>query len=67
MKKRKAEANGHNIVIADYIEENNFVPILLYLNYSGRTPMRMHACEQYVFLLRLNVAMLFFYVEEYIV
>ena len=58
MKKRKAGPSGLNIVIADYIEENNFVPTLLYLNYSDRTPMHMHTC--------VYVAMLFFYVEVYL-
>ncbi|XP_028392086.1 PI-PLC X domain-containing protein 3-like [Dendronephthya gigantea] len=58
MKKRKAGPNGLNIIIADYIEENNFVPTVLYLNYSGRTPSRMHAC--------VYVAMLFVYAEVFI-
>jgi hypothetical protein len=38
---RKAGSNGINIVIADYIEDNNFVPTVLHLNGSGRTSFRM--------------------------
>ena len=38
---RKAGSNGINIVIADHIEENNFVPAVLSLNGSGRPSFRM--------------------------
>ncbi len=44
LKRRKRGPNGINIVIADYIEENNFVPAVLYLNSSGKTAMRMRVC-----------------------
>lgn len=52
MKTRKGGPNGINIVIADNIEEDDFVPTVLHLNGSGRTALHMRV---YVILLVLYV------------
>ena len=52
IKTRKRGPNGINIVIADYVEENNFVPTVLYLNSSGRTGLCMRV-NVYIILMLL--------------
>ena len=52
MKTRRAGPDGINVVIADFIEDNGFVPAVLFLNSSGRTPLRT---REYVVLVLINV------------
>ena len=40
IKTRRAGPDGINVVIADFIEDNGFVPAVLSLNSSGRTSLR---------------------------
>ena len=52
MKTRRAGPDGINVVIADFIEDNGFVPAVLFLNSSGRTPLRT---REYVILVLINI------------